>query len=207
LGAIVGVPVLGLTALGWDKLWDTKIVTTGGSSLKLRESINTKMDNYLGVNKKYNNEYYTCVLKDIIMNNITVTNNMNKILNSIEESTQTIEMKGKLITTKQDYDAFTPLLNEFTEKVNSLLVLLNKQIFTSTSIAKNYITNNYNNKEIKDNIINIFNDVIRTTVISRVTFSNKTNMQEATKAHEDASKLIQDNDEFLNDEFLNEKKM
>ena len=158
------------------------------------------MDNYLGVNKKYNNEYYTCILKNIIMDNIKVTSTMEKILKNIEELTKTIEEKGKLIKTKQDYDAFKPLLTDFTEKVNSFLVLLNKQIFTSTNIVKRYIINKYNNKNIKDNIINIFSNTLRNTVIERITFSNKTNIQEASKANEEARKLIQGNDEFLTKE-------
>ena len=200
VGAIVGVPVLVLTAKGWDELWDTKLVTTGGSSSELIESINKKMDKYIGVNKKYNNEYYTCILKNIIMDNIKVTSTMEKILKNIEELTKTIEEKSKEIKTKQDYDAFKPFLTEFTEKVNSFLVLLNKQIFTSTNIAKRYIIDKYKNKKIKDNIINIFINTIRDTVIDRVTFSNKTNIQEASKANEDARKLIQGNDEFLTKE-------
>ena len=31
VGSVIGVPVLGAVAKGWDELWDTKIVTTGGS--------------------------------------------------------------------------------------------------------------------------------------------------------------------------------
>ena len=200
VGAIVGIPVLGAVAKGWDELWDTKIVTTGGSSSELMNSININMDNYLGVNKKYNNEYYTCILKNIIMDNIKVTPTMEKILKNIKELTKTIEERGKLIKTKQDYDAFKPLLTDFTEKVNSFLVLLNKQIFTSTNIAKRYIIDKYTNKNIKDNIIKIFSNTLRNTVIERITFSNKTNMQEASKANEEAHKLIQGNDEFLTKE-------
>lgn len=240
VGAFIGYPALMLAAKEWDNTWGTNIVTdrppvtynTGGSpgelsssSTVLKDSINTKMATYLDVNKEFNDEYYICIIKKIIIDNIKVTEQMNNILGKIGEITHAIEDKSNKIKTKftkiyidastpllkdgltkDDNDAFTPLLNEFTpllnaftENVNNFLVLLNRQIFTSTTIAKKHIIDKYKNEKTnkRDKIINIFRKTIRDTVIDRVTFSNKTNIAEATKANEDAIKLINGNEAFF----------